>query len=154
MGVLGYPDQGPSTAVWRVLSGTGTGTRQGGWGNASSSSPQVLKAFFGHGLDFDQNLSRTRLRSGLSFLANLNRVLAGATTLGTAALPLLNVAVGIFQVMPVSETTERMIMEGANAMQLAEQSRQEGVDDLRASGLRKVKQGVTSLEEINRVTKD
>ncbi len=62
--------------------------------------------------------------------------------------------VGIFQVMPVSEATERMIMEGANAMQLAEQSRQEGVDDLRASGLKKVKQGVTSLEEINRVTKD
>ena len=62
--------------------------------------------------------------------------------------------VGIFQVMPVSETMERMIMEGANAMELAAQSRQEGVDDLRASGLRKVKQGVTSLEEINRVTKD
>jgi type IV pilus assembly protein PilB len=62
--------------------------------------------------------------------------------------------VGIYQVMPVSETIGRIIMENGNAMQLADQSRKEGVADLRASGLNKVRDGVTSLEEINRVTKD
>jgi len=60
--------------------------------------------------------------------------------------------VGIFQVMPISEETSRLILEGGNAMQLAEQARREGIADLRASGLRKVKAGVTSLEEVNRVT--
>ncbi|MEJ2515051.1 MAG: type IV-A pilus assembly ATPase PilB [Gammaproteobacteria bacterium] len=62
--------------------------------------------------------------------------------------------VGIFQVMPVSEETGRIIMEGGNAMQLAEQAAREGVLDLRASGLQKVRDGVTSLEEVNRVTID
>ncbi len=62
--------------------------------------------------------------------------------------------IGIYQVMPVSETMGRIIMEGGNSMQLAEQARQEGVPDLRASGLKKARAGVTSLEEINRVTKD
>jgi type IV pilus assembly protein PilB len=62
--------------------------------------------------------------------------------------------VGIFQVMPVSEEIGRIILEGGNARQIAEQSRLEGVADLRESGLRKVKAGITSLEEINRVTKD
>ena len=61
---------------------------------------------------------------------------------------------GIFQVMPVSEDIGRLIMEGGNSIQLAEQSRREGVYDLRQSGLRKVKAGITSLDEINRVTKD
>jgi type IV pilus assembly protein PilB len=61
---------------------------------------------------------------------------------------------GIFQVMPVSEETGRIIMEGGNAIQLAQQAKREGVFDLRASGLRKVKAGITSLDEINRVTKD
>ncbi len=62
--------------------------------------------------------------------------------------------VGIFQVMRVSEAIGRLIMEGGNAIQLADQARQEGVSDLRQSGLRKVRAGITSLEEINRVTKD
>jgi type IV pilus assembly protein PilB len=62
--------------------------------------------------------------------------------------------VGIFQVMEVSEEIGRLIMEGGNAIQLAEQARREGTADLRQSGLRKVKAGITSLEEINRVTKD
>jgi len=62
--------------------------------------------------------------------------------------------IGIYQVMPVSEQIGRIIMEGGNALQIAEQSRKEGVRDLRMSGLRKVQQGVTSLEEINRVTID
>jgi len=62
--------------------------------------------------------------------------------------------IGIFQAMPISEEIGRLILEGGNAMQLAAQARLEGVADLRESGLRKVKAGITSLEEINRVTKD
>jgi type IV pilus assembly protein PilB len=62
--------------------------------------------------------------------------------------------IGIFQVMPVSEEISRLILEGGSAKQLAEQARLEGVANLRASGLRKVKAGITGLEEINRVTKD
>jgi len=60
--------------------------------------------------------------------------------------------VGIFQVMEVSETMGRIIMEDGNAMQIADQAATEGVHDLRRAGLNKVKEGVTSLEEINRVT--
>ena len=60
--------------------------------------------------------------------------------------------VGIFQVMEVSETMGRIIMEGGNALQIADQAAIEGVIDLRRAGLNKVKDGVTSLEEINRVT--
>ncbi len=59
---------------------------------------------------------------------------------------------GIFQVMEVSETMGRIIMEGGNAIQIADQAILEGVIDLRRSGLNKVKDGVTSLIEINRVT--
>lgn len=59
---------------------------------------------------------------------------------------------GIFQVMEVSETIGRIIMEGGNAMQIAEQAEKEGVVDLRRAGLNKVRAGITSLEEINRVT--
>ena len=60
--------------------------------------------------------------------------------------------VGIYQVMPVTETLGRIIMEGGNAMQIADQAKRDGVADLRTSALKKVKDGVTSLEEINRVT--
>jgi len=60
--------------------------------------------------------------------------------------------IGIFQVMEVSETMGRIIMEGGNALQIADQATIEGVCDLRRAGLNKVKEGVTSLEEINRVT--
>ncbi len=59
---------------------------------------------------------------------------------------------GIFQVMEVSETMGRIIMEGGNAIQIADQAIKEGVIDLRRAGLNKVKDGVTGLEEINRVT--
>jgi len=62
--------------------------------------------------------------------------------------------VGIYQVMPISEIMGKIIMEGGNSMQLAEQAAKEGIADLRQSGLRKVKDGLTSLDEINRVTKD
>ncbi|MEM8685418.1 MAG: type IV-A pilus assembly ATPase PilB, partial [Pseudomonadota bacterium] len=60
--------------------------------------------------------------------------------------------VGIFQVMEVSEAMGRIIMEGGNAMQIADQAAEEGVMDLRQAGLKKVKDGVTSLEEVNRIT--
>jgi type IV pilus assembly protein PilB len=60
--------------------------------------------------------------------------------------------VGIYQVMPCSEQIGRIIMEGGNAIQIAEEAKKEGVTDLRTSALRKVKDGITSLEEINRVT--
>jgi type IV pilus assembly protein PilB len=60
--------------------------------------------------------------------------------------------VGIFQVMEVSETMGRIIMEGGNAMQISDQATAEGVVDLRQAGLNKVKDGVISLEEVNRVT--
>ncbi len=56
--------------------------------------------------------------------------------------------VGIYQVMPISEEIARIIMTGGNSMDIAAQSRREGVLDLRQSGLRKVRQGITSLEEV------
>ena len=62
--------------------------------------------------------------------------------------------VGIFQVMPVSEAMQRIIMTGGNALDLAAQARREGGADLRVSGIGKALQGVTSLEEVHRVTTD
>jgi type IV pilus assembly protein PilB len=62
--------------------------------------------------------------------------------------------VGVYQVMPISEAMGRIIMEGGNSMQLADQSKKEGISDLRESGLKKVAAGLTSLEEINRVIKE
>lgn len=62
--------------------------------------------------------------------------------------------VGIYQVMPISKDMETMIMEGANSLELADQATKEGVNDLRQSALNKVKEGITSLAELERVTKD
>ncbi len=62
--------------------------------------------------------------------------------------------IGIYQVMPVNENMRTLILEGGNTLQLAEQAKADGVKDLRQSGLEKVRQGITSLEEIDRVTKD
>jgi len=62
--------------------------------------------------------------------------------------------VGIYQVMPISEQIGRIIMQGGNALDIADQAQKEGIPDLRLSGLKKAIQGVTSLEEVNRVTKD
>lgn len=59
---------------------------------------------------------------------------------------------GIYQVMPISDVTKRLIIEGANAVQLADQASKEGVWDIRRSGLQKVLNGITSLTEVNRVT--
>ncbi len=60
--------------------------------------------------------------------------------------------VGVYEVMPLSEEIGRIVMAGGNSMQIADQARLEGVNDLRRSGLEKVRQGLTSLEEVNRVT--
>ena len=56
--------------------------------------------------------------------------------------------------MSISDEMGRLIMEGGNSIQLADQAATEGIDDLRASGLRKVRAGIIGLEELNRVTKD
>ena len=61
---------------------------------------------------------------------------------------------GIFQVMPISDAMERLILENGTSLQLEQQARSEAIWDLRRSGLEKVKAGITSLEELNRVTKD
>jgi type IV pilus assembly protein PilB len=61
---------------------------------------------------------------------------------------------GIYEVMPVSEEIGRIIMEGGNVMQIKQQAVSEGVWGLRQSGLKKVRDGLTSLDEINRVTVD
>ena len=54
----------------------------------------------------------------------------------------------------MSEQIGRIIMQGGNAIDIADQAKKEGIPDLRESGLKKAIQGVTSLEEVNRVTKD
>ncbi len=59
--------------------------------------------------------------------------------------------VGIYQVMPLSEEMRRLIMQGSNAIAIADQARKEGIPDLRESGLKKAKNGFTSLAEVNRV---
>ena len=62
--------------------------------------------------------------------------------------------VGIYQVMPMLEDIQKIILQGGNSLQIAEVAKAAGVNDLRASALLKVKKGVTSLTEIDRVTKD
>ncbi|GHE33143.1 type IV-A pilus assembly ATPase PilB [Vulcaniibacterium thermophilum] len=61
---------------------------------------------------------------------------------------------GIYQVMPMSEEIQQIVLQGGNAMQIAEACKRAGIRDLRESALLKVKNGITSLAEINRVTKD
>lgn len=62
--------------------------------------------------------------------------------------------VGIYQVMPISEAINKLILEGGSAVAIAQQAKAEGINDLRESGLNKVRQGVTSIEEIDRVTQE
>ncbi|MCM2329172.1 MAG: type IV-A pilus assembly ATPase PilB [Lysobacter sp.] len=62
--------------------------------------------------------------------------------------------VGIYQVMPISEEMERIIMKNGTAIDLADQATRDGVRDLRQSGLLKVKKGLTSLEEVEAVTNE
>ncbi|MFV2089036.1 MAG: type IV-A pilus assembly ATPase PilB, partial [Pseudomonadales bacterium] len=60
--------------------------------------------------------------------------------------------VGIYEVVKITPEMTRIIMEDGNSLQIAEQARKLGYNDLRLSGLRKVSQGVTSLAECNRMT--
>jgi type IV pilus assembly protein PilB len=60
--------------------------------------------------------------------------------------------VGIYQVLPVSESIARIILAAGSAVDIADQAAKEGVWDLRRSGLEKVRNGLTSLEEVNSVT--
>ena len=62
--------------------------------------------------------------------------------------------VGIYQVMPISDAISRIIMSNGNAHDIADQAKLEGVKDLRESGLLKVKQGLTSIEEVEAVTNE
>ncbi|MDA8962794.1 type IV-A pilus assembly ATPase PilB [Pseudomonadales bacterium] len=62
--------------------------------------------------------------------------------------------VGIYEVVRITPQLQRIIMEGGNSLVLAEAAEQAGFNNLRKSGLRKAAMGQTSLEEINRVTKD
>ena len=61
---------------------------------------------------------------------------------------------GIYEVVKSTPALQRIIMEDGNSIDIAAQMRKDGYNDLRRSGLLKVIQGVTSLEEVNRVTKD
>ncbi|MAS24998.1 MAG: type IV-A pilus assembly ATPase PilB [Oceanospirillaceae bacterium] len=62
--------------------------------------------------------------------------------------------VGIYEVVKITDPISRIIMEGGNSIEISDAARKEGFHDLRVSALQKVAQGVTSLEEANRVTTD
>jgi len=62
--------------------------------------------------------------------------------------------VGIYEVVKITPALQRLIMEEGNSIDIALQARNDGFNDLRTSGLVKAMNGVTSLEEVNRVTKD
>jgi type IV pilus assembly protein PilB len=59
---------------------------------------------------------------------------------------------GLYQVMPVTENIQKIILQDGTAVDIAEQAAAEGIWDLRRSGLEKAKAGITSLEEINQCT--
>jgi type IV pilus assembly protein PilB len=61
---------------------------------------------------------------------------------------------GVYQVMPISEEMKRLVMEGRNAIDLADRAAHEGIPDIRQSALKKVRDGVTSIDEMNRVTQE
>jgi len=61
---------------------------------------------------------------------------------------------GIFEILEVSPTVSTIILNGGNPIDIYKQAVSEGMWDLRKSGLEKVKAGVTSIEELYRITKD
>ena len=61
---------------------------------------------------------------------------------------------GLYQVMPITEEIQRIILSQGTSLDIAEQARKEGVRDLRASGLIKVRAGLTTLEEVITVTNE
>ena len=60
--------------------------------------------------------------------------------------------VGIYEVVPITDSISRIIMDNGNTIQIADMARQQGFSDLRASALIKVALGLTSLAEANRIT--
>ena len=62
--------------------------------------------------------------------------------------------VGIYEVLKVTPAVSRIIMEGGNSLDIAETAKKEGFRTLRQSALRRAAEGIISLEEANRVTKD
>ncbi|CAN5343308.1 type IV-A pilus assembly ATPase PilB [soil metagenome] len=62
--------------------------------------------------------------------------------------------IGIYQVMPITEEIQQIILSNGTALDIAHQAKREGVRDLRTSGLRKVKAGLTSIEEVLGVTNE
>ncbi|MET0519795.1 MAG: type IV-A pilus assembly ATPase PilB, partial [Burkholderiaceae bacterium] len=62
--------------------------------------------------------------------------------------------VGLYQVMPITDAIQRIILSEGTSMDIAAQARVEGVRDLRQSGLVKVKVGVTTLEEVLAATNE
>jgi type IV pilus assembly protein PilB len=62
--------------------------------------------------------------------------------------------VGLYQVMPITEPIQRIILAEGSSMDIAAQAQKEGVRDLRQAGLVKVRAGVTTLEEVISVTNE
>jgi type IV pilus assembly protein PilB len=62
--------------------------------------------------------------------------------------------VGVYQVMPMTDKIKALILSGGNAMELAQVAKEEGVNDLRTSGMLKVRQGITTIAEVERVTEE
>ena len=62
--------------------------------------------------------------------------------------------IGIYEVVPVNDAMRQLILHGGSAAEFDALARQEGYPDLRRSGLTKVLQGLTSLTEIHRITRD
>jgi type IV pilus assembly protein PilB len=62
--------------------------------------------------------------------------------------------VGLYQVMPITESIQKIILEEGNAVDIAQQAQRDGVRDLRQSGLIKVRAGMTTLEEVISVTNE
>ncbi len=62
--------------------------------------------------------------------------------------------VGVYQVMQISDEMKRLIMEGKNSIDLADQAMRERIPDLRMSALKKVRDGMLSLDELNRITQE
>jgi type IV pilus assembly protein PilB len=85
-------------------------------------------------------------------------LLANATILRPVGCPKCNNGykgrVGIYEVVRITPKISRIIMEEGNSIEIADMAREEGFNDLRTSALIKCAAGVTSLEEVNRVTKD
>jgi len=62
--------------------------------------------------------------------------------------------VGLYQVMPITEEIQRIILRDGSALEIGEQAAREGVKTMREAGLQKVKAGLTSLEEVLAVSNE